>query len=138
MTKSAGKCIEPISMATWDFDVDFNEIVAKKVEAIVTEAFEETPPELSIPVLWGYSEGLEIDVEIPLGPYSDVHARYRFDLREVVTEEIDIFRCRDGTVDEPENIAKMARDLRALADWLDSQLTAKTPVTPQASQKPAR
>lgn len=131
MSKSTGKCIEPISMKTWDFDLDFNELVASKVEAIVSNAFAETPPELSLPVLWGGTEELEIDVEIPLGPYMDVHARYRFDLKEVVEAEIDMFRRRDGTIDEPENIAKMSAGLRALADWLDSQLTAPTTEAPQ-------
>lgn len=131
MSKSTGKCIEPISMKTWDFDLDFNELVASKVEAIVADAFAETPPELSLPVLWGGTEELEIDVEIPLGPYTDVHARYRFDLKEVVEAEIDMFRDTNGTLDEPERIAKLAAGLKALADWLDSQLTAPKPEAPQ-------
>lgn len=131
MSKSTGKCIHPISMKTWDFDLDFNELVASKVEAIVADAFAETPPELTLPVLWGTTEGLDIDVEIPLGPYTDVQARYRFDLKEVVEAEIDMFRHNDGTLDEPESIAKLAVGLRALADWLDSQLTTPKPEAPQ-------
>lgn len=47
-------------------------------------------------------------------------------------------RCGDDTLEDAEDLANISFAFREMADWIDAQLTAKTPVTPPASQKPVR
>jgi hypothetical protein len=138
MSEASGECTAPIKIDTWNFGIDFNDLVSKAVSAVIANSFDEQPPTLFFAKAYGGESPYSVSVSLPLGPFEDEDAVYQFDLRDCLKAFAAARRCSDGTLEDAEDLASISFAFREMADWIDAQLTAKTPVTPPASQKPVR
>lgn len=120
---------------------DGDGLISERVREIVTEGFEEHPPELSLPAAWGKKDDGRggRGVEDPLTIYVSVEAvgedcagpEWSATLADMIDDALELHRAGgepDGDIgDEGREIATRMRDrLRGLADKLDMEIKRGT------------
>jgi hypothetical protein len=108
-------------MSNWNFDMDLDigPIVAKNVNKIVSEAFEENPPAISLTSCYGGGP-LTLSLSLPLGPGLYEDAIYDFQLKDLVEEYIEQLGLTYKN--RTKSIKWVSDALRELADTMDSKI----------------